>query len=416
MDGKEYIDAVSGIAVVNYGHNNRRIIEAVKEQLDQVTFSYPSQATTETTLKLLEKLMSLLPDSLGEGKVMLLNSGSEANDFALRAARLHHVAKGDKGKYRFIGRWISYHGATSCLSCTGHPLRRWPFEPQLLNFPMVEPPYCYRCPWKKEYPECDMECALAVEKCIKRSDPDTIAGFICEVIGGMSGGFLVPPREYYPMVKEVCEKYNVLFVDDEVINGLGRTGKMWAFQHYDFVPDIVTTAKGLGGGVVPISAMIASSKVIEPIYETNTRFDLYVTYGSNPVACSAALAGIEVLLQDNLVEKAASLGEYMLRKLKALEPDHKIIGDIRGKGLSIGVELVKDKSTKGMFKDQETPGKEVQQRAWEKGVRILGTKGPGGGLMSDFLALFPPLIISHRQIDKIVMVIDEALTEVERTL
>lgn len=412
IHGKRYLDAASGVQVVNIGYGNRYVVESMKKQLDEFTYGCLIYSTSIPTIRLAKKLSEIAPKGLE--KVFFTDSGSDAVETAIKMARQYHFQTGKPIKFKTISRWLSYHGATlGALSATGRTVHRLPFEPNLLRFPHVPPPYCYRCPFGKEYPDCDMECARFVEKTIKLEGADSIASFIAEPIIGTTGAGIVPPDEYFPMIHEICTEHNVLLILDEVLTGFGRTGKMFAAEHWKLVPDILVGGKGVSGGYAPLSFSITKPSVWEAFLgEKQQYFAHGHTYGGNALSCVAALACIEVIEKEKLVERSAVLGEYLRKQLRSL--DHKIIGDVRGKGMMAGIELVKDKKTKKIF-TEENVGPKVAQAALKKGVIIFGLKSPCPGVISDLLWITPPLIITKDQVDTIVEVVDQSISEVEKT-
>lgn len=413
INGKKYLDGVSGVFVVNIGYGNRRVISKIKEQLEKVTYNCLIYSTNTAALELIEKLSTVTPK--GINGFFFVSGGSEAVESAIKISRQYHLHSGFPNKYRVISRWISYHGATiGALSATGHPPRRDPFEPLLLKFPHIPPAYCYRCPFRKKYPECDVECARKLETVIRTEGADSISAFIAEPIVGLTGGAIAPPKEYFPIVREICDKYNVHLILDEVITGFGRTGKMFALEHWDVKPDIITVGKGMASGYSPIAAAIVKEEIIEELRASGDFISHGHTFGGHPVSCAAASACLDVILNDGLVDNSARMGEYLMKRLREL--NHKIIGDVRGRGLLVGVELVRDKEKKSIFPPDLEVGKMVADEALKRGVKIFGLKGADSGLISDFLTLGPPLIVNREHIDRIVEVVDESLRVVEERL
>jgi adenosylmethionine-8-amino-7-oxononanoate aminotransferase len=412
--GRRYIDGGAGTAVVNVGYGNKEIIEVMKSQIDKLTYNYLSYSLSEPAIKVAELLIRLLRGKMKQ--VHFTTGGSEAADTAVKIARLYHVLNGQPKRYRFIARWISYHGSTiGGLSCSGHAPRRKNFEPLLLDFPHAEPVYCYRCPLGKEYPDCAVECAKSIERVIRNEGVETISAFIAEPIVGSTGGGLVPPPEYFEIVREICDRYGILLVADEVITGFGRTGKMFAMEHWNVKPDIVMMSKGMSSGYAPIGGVAISAEIAEA-FEGGKGIDFAhgFTFAGNPVACAATVKNIEIIQREKLPERAMELGEYLKEKLLAL--DQPLVGDVRGKGLFVGVELVKNRKTKEVFPDDQSIGAEVAELALQRGVKIFGMKGHDSGMISDLLEISPPLIIDRSQLDVIVTTIDKCLSEVKHKL
>lgn len=412
--GRRYLDAVSGVTVVNVGHGDTRIIEVMKKQLDDLAYSCLIYSSSVPTIHLAKKLGEITPDGLD--KVFFVDSGSEAVETAIKMARQYHYQTSSPNKYKTVSRWISYHGATlGALSATGRTVHRRPFEPLLSRFPHVPPPYCYRCFFGKEYPDCDIECARFLEKIVQLEEPDTISSLIVEPIIGLTGAAIVPPDEYLPMVREICDRYNILLIFDEVITGFGRTGKMFAAEHWNVIPDILLGAKGITSGYAPLGFAIAKSWIWEAFSgEGRSTFAHGHTYGGHALSCSAGLACVDILEKEGLIERSARMGEYLKKRLCSL--DHKIIGDIRGKGLLVGVELVKDRESKAMFDEDQMVGPEIAEKVLEKGVKIFGYKSPCPGISSDMLYITPPLVIAEREVDIIIDALNRSIGEVEQNL
>lgn len=411
--GNEYIDAVSAVAVANVGHGRKEVIEAIYKQIKELEYASIIYAATKPATELAEKLAAITPGDLD--KVFFTTGGSEAVETAIKMARQYQVLSGREGRHRVMARWMSYHGGSlGALSATGHPIRRRMFAPLLLDFPHVPPPYCYRCFFGKTYPGCDIECARFIDNTMRAEGEESISAFIAEPVVGYSG-VIVPPPEYLPMVREMCDKYDILLIADEVITGFGRTGKMFGCENWGVVPDILILAKGMASGYVPLGAAVVRERVAEVFEKSSSGTFVHAfTFGGHPAACAAGLVCIEIMERERLPERAAELGGYMMRQLKAL--DSRIIGEVRGLGLLLGIELVRDGETREPFDENEPVGSSVMLRAREKGVIISGSKGSGGGLMGDLLLMAPPLVTSKDQIDRIVEAVGESIDEVERTL
>ena len=387
--GKEYLDCFSGISVTNAGHRHPEVIEAAKEQMDKYVHVCTYVYYVEPVGDLAEKLAEVTPGKLE--KSFFGNSGAEANEGAMR------IAKKYTKKNEFIALRASFHGRTiGTLSITGNHARKRGGGPFLPGIAFAPTPYCYRCPFGKTYPNCNLECAKAVEDVFKFDTSDNVAAFIAEPVMG-EGGIIPPPDEYFKEVKSILEKHGTLFIADEVQSGFGRTGKLFAIEHYNVEPDIMTMAKGIADGF-PISAFI-TRKEIADAFEIG---DHLSTFGGNPVSAKAALANLNVMLRDKLPEKAAETGIYLMDKLNALKEKHKLIGDIRGKGLMVGIELVLDKN--------KTPASDVagkvRHRALEEGL-LIGK----GGVYANVIRFQPPLIITKEQIDDAVSILDKILEE-----
>jgi len=289
------------------------------------------------------------------------------------------------------------------------------FEPLLADFPHISAPYCYRCPYNRTPDKCELECAWELERTIKVEGVDSISAFIAEPIGGLTAGALVPPKEYLQIIREICNRHNVFFIADEVLVGFGRTGKNFAVEHSAVIPDLMVLAKGITSGYAPEAAVLTSPEFAQVFDDHDSIFHHGHTFGGSPVASAAVAACIDIMVKEKLADRAAEMGKYFMKRLKELEK-HRIVGDVRGIGLIAAVELVKDKATKRIFGPTENVGAEIASRMLEKGVKLFGTKGFDTGMISDFLSLAPPLIITREQIDRVVDVMDESIGEAERNL
>jgi adenosylmethionine-8-amino-7-oxononanoate aminotransferase len=292
MDGKRYLDAASGAVTANIGHGVTEIIEAMNEQAKKVSFVYRSQFTSEAAENLAKKIANMLSGDLNW--CFFVNSGSEATETAMKMAIQYWQEKGVQTKTKVLSRWVSYHGITlGALSMSGHTGRRARFVPLLEDFPVINPPYCYRCPYNLEAPNCGYLCAHELETAIKRIGAEQIAAFIAEPVIGAAGGAIAPPKDYFKVIKKICEDYDILFIADEVMTGCGRTGTMLASEQWGINPDIVALGKGMGAGYAPIAAAIATEKVIEPIMAGTKVVMSGHTLSANPQACATALAVLE---------------------------------------------------------------------------------------------------------------------------
>jgi adenosylmethionine-8-amino-7-oxononanoate aminotransferase len=388
---------------VNVGHGRREVIDAMTRTLERVTYAVPVFATEERE-RLVERLIERwLPGDLA--RVYLTSGGSEAVDAALRLARQHHVAAGRPERWKILGRDLSYHGTTlATLAAGGHEKRRAPFGPLLLDFPKAPACYCLRCPLGREYPECRVACADAVEEVLLREGPETVAAFIAEPVVGSTAGAVDPPPEYWPAVVEVCRRHGVLVIADEVMTGFGRTGRRFGVEHWDVVPDILVGGKGLAGGYAPLGAVFASEAVLEPLAEKGDEL-MYYTYGGHPSACAAADAVLEILEREDLVRRAADLGARLRKALEPLE-DHPNVAQVRGLGLLQAVELVRDRETLEPFPAEVGMAMRVVVQGIVRGAFFY----PGGcGPARDVVCLGPPFIIGDEELELIARILPEAI-------
>lgn len=400
-EGNRYIDGSSGAITVGIGHGVEEIIDVMTEQAKQVSFVYRSQFTSEPAEKLAKKLSDITQGDLNW--TFFVNSGTEATETAMKLAIQHYQEKGIKGKNKILSRWMSYHGITiGALSMSGHPLRRQRFVPILEDYPSVSPPYCYRCPFNLEYPSCNIACASELETAIERIGSEHIAAFIAEPIIGAAGAAIVPPTGYYQRVKEICEKYDILFIADEVMTGLGRTGKMFAMEHWGVQADIITLGKGMTSGYTPMAATIASDRVIEPIIQGSKLVMSGHTFSANPLSAAVSLAVIEYVEKHNLVQAAEDKGNYLMKKLNEIKSNTTIIGNVRGKGLLIGIELVGHLKSGALI-----------QKAMKKGLLLYPAVAGTNGKQETAFMIAPPLTISYAEIDELLQILFNSIKEIE---
>ena len=401
MEGKKYLDGASGAVTANIGHGVAEIIEAMHEQAKKVSFIYRSQFTSESAEKLAKKVSDIMPGDLNW--CFFVNSGSEAVETAMKMAIQYWQEKGIKTKTKVLSRWVSYHGITlGALSLSGHPGRRARFVPLLEDFPVINPPYCYRCPYGLEAPSCGYPCAQELEQAIKRIGADHIAAFIAEPVIGAAGGAITPPKDYFKVIKRICEDNDILFIADEVMTGFGRTGTLLAMEQWNVIPDIVALGKGMGAGYAPIAAAVASEKVIEPILAGTKVVMSGHTLSANPQSCAISLAVLEYLEKNQIVSQVDSKGEYLRNLLLPLKNQFSFIGDIRGKGLLLGIEFVEDAATKIPFPRKAQVTQRMIAIAKENGLIIYPAGAGLDGVNGDSIILSPPLTITKDEIKELV--------------
>jgi adenosylmethionine-8-amino-7-oxononanoate aminotransferase len=409
-EGKQYIDGSGRAAVVGIGHGVREITEAMFQQAERISFSHGSQFTSQTAIDLASKLVQLSPKGLT--RVYYLSGGSEAIETAVKMARQYQVERRRPEKYKVISRWTSYHGNTlGALALSGHTGRRKYYLPLLQHTPHIAPAYCYRCPFELKPEKCSLECALDLEKTILYEGPDSVSAFLVEPIVGATAGILVPRDGYFQKIKEICDRYDVLLISDEVMTGMGRTGKNFGIDHWNVVPDMIVVGKGLSSGYTPIYTVIVKEEIHRTIKEGSGAFVHGHTYSQNPLSCAIACAVIDYLITHNLVLRSARIGEHLLHSLQSLYR-HEFVGDVRGKGLFAGIEFVKDKKTKEPFDPKLKLNALVGNRAFEKGLITYPGGGGADGIKGDHLLLAPPFIITEVQVDKMVSILDQTFTEI----
>jgi adenosylmethionine-8-amino-7-oxononanoate aminotransferase len=393
--GARWLDGVSGLWCVNVGHGREELADVAREQMARLAYA-PMTLSHEPAIRLASKLVALLGYP---SKVYYSNSGSEANEAAFKMVRQYHAQTGNPGRFKIIARYRGYHGATmGALSATGQAERRQGYEPLVPGFVFTEAPDPYRS---------DIDCAEALEKTIRHEGPATVAAFIMEpVIAG--GGVLVPPDDYLPRVREICDRYGVLLILDEVVTGFGRTGEMFGHQHYGVTPDILTLAKGIASGYLPLGATIARDEIFEAFYGEPgdlQHFRHVNTYGGHPVATAVALRNIEIIEREGLVERAALQGRALLERLQGVAR-HPQVGDVRGQGMLVGIELVEDAETRRPLAPARLAA--VVAGCARRGV-IIGRTTNATPERSNVLILAPPLTLADDEAELLVDTLEEAL-------
>lgn len=403
IDGNRFIDAMAGLWLVNVGHGRKEIGEAIAKQAGQLAYASSTTATTIPAIQLAERLAAITPGD--QNTVFFTSGGSESVESALKIARQYHYHRGEPKRQKIIGRRGSYHGGTyAAMSVSGtRPVTDPYHSPFMAGVLHASPPYCYRCDFRQTYPACDLLCADQIGQMIEYENPQTVAAVIAEPISA-SNGIVVPPDGYWQRVREICDKHGVLLITDEVINGFGRTGKMFASQHFGVVGDMMTMAKGLTSGYVPMGGVMCRPHVVEA-FEGGNSLSHLLTYGGHPVAAAAALANLDIMEREGLVENAARMGTLLLEGLNGLKARHPCIGDVRGLGLIAGVEVVKDRATKAKFAEN---GPEL--KAMNQGLAKRGLITRAGTVLN----LCPPLCISADEVQQIVDIVDGALGDLEQ--
>jgi adenosylmethionine-8-amino-7-oxononanoate aminotransferase len=404
IQGRSYLDGLSGQWLVNVGHGRAAIAEAMAQQAKTLAYGNASRAATLPAIQLAAVLAHLTPGDLSA--VLFSSGGSEAVETALKLTRQYHTLRGEPDRYKVISRRGSYHGATfGAMSVSGSrsglDMYYGPFMQGALS---VSAPYCYRCDYRKTYPDCEVYCADAIDDLIRYEAPGTVAAVIAEPISA-AGGIVVPPPEYLPRLREICNRHGVLLILDEVITGFGRTGAMFAAEHWDVVPDIMTLAKGLSSGYAPIAATICREPIARQFGDANAKpLAHLLTYGGQPVACAAALANLDILQRERLVENAAEQGRYLLSRLQDLAAHHPTVGDVRGLGLLCALELVANRDTKELFRFDGPELPRLPEILAELGLLTR---------VDPHLYLAPPLCIQRHEIDQLVSVVDTGLFRFE---
>jgi adenosylmethionine-8-amino-7-oxononanoate aminotransferase len=406
--GKTWLDVNGGYLSVHVGYGRHEIAYAAYEQLKKITF-FPMGTTTPPVIELCEKLAEITPGGLSRS--YLSTGGSEANETAIKIAKAYHKRRGDSERYKIISRKGAYHGTTGVTMWLGDNLTEnglSDFEPGYPGILHAAQPYPYRCELGGKSPsECAELCAQSVEDVILREGPKSVAAFIGEPVFHRRGA-IVPGDEYWPMVRDICDRYGVLMIVDEVVCGFGRTGKMFGIDHWDVVPDIMTMAKGLTSSYIPVSAAVVSDEVADHFVGEGNVFNQAITGSGHPVAAATALKNIEIIENENLVERSAEMGAYFKDQLEHLMDSHVSIGEVRGIGLLLAVELVSDRETKVPFPKEAELSKRLSATFQERGLLLRGG--------ANEIMLSPPLCITRDEVNEIVSGIDAALGGFEQGL
>jgi adenosylmethionine-8-amino-7-oxononanoate aminotransferase len=405
-EGKSWLDVNGGYMSVHAGYGQEEIADAAAEQMRKLHY-FPQGTASEPTAQLAAKLAEMTPGDLNRS--FFTSGGSESNETSIKIARAFYQRAGHSGRYKVISRYDSYHGAlglTMWLGGSSQASTRADFEPAYPGMIYAPQPYPYRCEMGGQTDhECAERCANQIQKLLEFHGPDTVAAVIAEPIS-VPAPVAVPGDEYWPRLREICNQYGVILIADEVITGFGRTGKMFAVDHWDVVPDIMSVAKGIVSSYLPIGASIARDDIANAFAGgTDTRYFQHVlTFSGHPVAAAAALKNIEIIERENMVENARVLGTYFLEKLTGLKDKHEIIGNVTGLGLLLGIDLVKDRETKEKFEVSDGVSAALTKLFEERGLILRPS--------ASAITLGPPLMIENGDVDEIVTGIDESLTQV----
>jgi adenosylmethionine-8-amino-7-oxononanoate aminotransferase len=417
-NGKRYIDGSGGTsAVTSIGHGVAEVPAAMAAQAK--AFSYnPTQATVnQASLDLADLIAENAPGEMRNNcRTWFSVTGTGATDSAVRLARQHWLEKGQDSKYITISRWQAYHGmGIGACGYSGNTIRRMKFTPMYVDSPHIPPAYCYRCFAEKTYPECNLLCARMLEKTIRQIGPQNVSAFIAEPVVGASLGAVPAPDGYFQAIREICDRYDVLFIADEVMTAFGRTGRMWGIEHWGVTPDIIATAKGITSGYVPLAAVIAKNDVWQPLIDNNSGYRSGHTLNFSPVSCAAGIATINYILENNLVENARKVGSYFLNRMKELL-DSPIVSDVRGLGMMVGFEIVKDKATKAPFAPELGVSQRVNTEAMARGLIVYPLVGAVDGMAGDMIKLSPPLTTTTAQVDEIMTILHQSVEAVQKSL
>lgn len=408
VDGKRYLDGSSGAMVCNIGHSNPGVLEAMRRQMEKSTFGYRLHFETEPAEKLAAKTANLAPEGLD--KVFFVSGGSEAVESAIKLARQHAIAIGEPRRFKIISREPSYHGCTlGALALTGYAPLTEPFEPMMRPMPKIPAPRAYLDGLDPDDEATGRHYADMLEEKILAEGPETILGFIVEPVGGASTGALVPPTGYMRRIREICTRYGVLLIHDEVMSGGGRTGKFFAGDHWDVKPDILVISKGFAAGYVPLGAMIAHKDIVARVLDAGGFLHGF-TYAGNPLACAAGLAVLEEIEREGLCRNAASTGALLKTELEKLMQRHSIIGDVRGQGMLLAFELVEDRTTMRPLPKELNAFNLLVDIAYENSL-IIYSRRTRGGHSGDHFLVAPPMISTAEHVAEIIQGLDLSLRQ-----
>lgn len=413
--GKRYLDACGGAAVVSIGYGIKEVLEAVQRQAAALPYVHASQFHTRAGIELAQFLQTKFPGPPQAARVHFTSGGSEATETAIKMVLQYWRSQGRARRTKILSRWHGYHGATlGALALSGHRGRRLPFEAVLPPVRHISTCFCYHCPLGLSLPSCELACARELETAIAEEGADSVAGFILEPMVGATSG-AVPPDGYLRTIREICDAHDILLIADEVMTGAGRTGKYFAVEHWDVVPDIVLLGKGLSSGYAPLGAVLASEKVWRAIESGTGGLEHGFTYQGHPPSLAAGLAVQRYGEKHELVTRAQAQGEKLASRLERLR-EHAHVGDVRGKGLLQTVEFVADRATRAPFAPQQQFSRRLFEGLAARGVLVYPMAGTVDGVQGDHILLAPPFVIEDDQIEFLVGEIESALDEVARDL
>lgn len=413
-EGKKYLDASSGPVITNIGHGNERVLHAMTEQAAKVCYASRAVFENRPNRELAEKLVELAGP--GFDQAFLVGSGSEATECAIKLARQSAVARGEVKRTIVLARNPSYHGATlGAAAVTGDPQSDDVFEPVMRIMPKVPAPFSYRLPEGVSAEDHALDCARQLETLILEAGAKNVLAFIMEPVGGLATGGLVAPDNYYRAVREICTRHGVLLIFDEVMSGAGRTGTFLSAEHWpDARPDMVTLAKGVAAGYTPLAAVLAPNSLVEPIVASGGFLHGH-TYSANPLSCAVAVAVVDEMLRLDLMTNATETGAYLMEGLKRIAGSSAIIGDVRGKGMLMAVELVADKATKTMIPAEHRAVYRLLEIGIENGL-LLYTRKTAGGKYGEWVMVTPPLTLTRAEADELLTLFAKSIQDFEREL
>ena len=406
QSGKRYLDGSSGAMVSNIGHSNPNVLAAMRRQMEKSTFAYRLHFETESSEALAEKLAGLSPPGLE--RCFFVSGGSEAVESTLKLARQYALARGEPGRWKIISRQPSYHGCTlGALAVTGYTPLSEPFAPMMREMPKIPAPRAYLDGLDADDLATGHYYADMLAAQIEAEGPGSVLAFIVEPVGGASTGALVPPAGYLQRIREICDRYGVLLIHDEVMSGGGRTGRFFGAEHWEVAPDLIALSKGFGAGYMPLGAMIAHQDIVDAVLDAGG-FAHGFTYAGNPLACAAGLAVIDEIESQGLLQNASAMGELLEGRLRELMQRYPFIGDVRGMGLLLAFELVAERGSMTPLPAGFKAYDRLVNLAYERGL-IIYSRRTRDGLEGDHFLVCPPMIVTAEQIDEIIDLLDASL-------
>jgi adenosylmethionine-8-amino-7-oxononanoate aminotransferase len=415
-EGRRYLDASGGAAVITIGHGVHEVARAMAEQAGRLAYVHSSQFHAAVVERLAARILTLAPEAMRRnGRVYFTSGGSEATETAIKLARQYWLERGNNKRTRVIARRQSYHGATlGALSLSGNVRRREPFTPLLSEWGHIAPCYCYRCPFELTYPECNVDCADDLGRFLANEGSDDVAAFIFEPVSGATLGAVPPPEGYLQRIAEICRRHQILLIADEIMSGMGRTGKPFGVEHADVAPDMLLLGKGIASGYAPLGGVIVAGHVVESISGGSGAFLHGFTYNSHPVAAAAGNAVLDYIERENLFARVEPVGQELQTALEPLKR-FSVVGDIRGMGLLLGIELVRDAKTREPFPSDARIAARLAEDGLESGVMTYPIQGCADGVRGDHILLAPPFTITSGMVQMLASALEHAIADFEKT-
>ncbi len=413
QNGRRFLDASGQAAVISIGHGVPEIGRAMADQSAKLAFAHTTQFHSEPAEQLAQRLLALAPSNFRSGgRLYFTSGGSEATETALKLARQFHLESGQPNRYRVVSRRQSYHGSTlGAMTVSGNVARCAPYQPLLAEWGHIAPCFCYHCPFDKKFPDCAITCADDLDHFLSASDAASVAAFIFEPVAGATLGAAVPPNGYAQRIAEICRSRGILLIADEIMSGMGRTGKPFAVQHWDVEPDIILVGKGIASGYAPLGAVLVAPRVVDAFERGSAAFRHGFTYQAHPVATAAGNAVLDYIESHNLFDRVRPAAKILRTELSALQ-SHPHVGDIRGLGLLLGIEFVKNKATRQPFPKEDNIAERIRQATLDENVLTYPSQGCVDGVNGDHILLAPPFIVTPQECQLIANASRSALRKV----